>query len=114
MRWLGLEQDDAVEREVRLARHETARAAAAAMDGQRDQSELATLVRRTYESRLAGTPGTESEGSAGEVLRRAVEAERRRLVELRADGSIGDDAFHLVEEELDWAELNAEALRRRG
>ena len=114
MRWLGLEQDDEVEREVRLAREETARAAAAAMDGQGDQSGLARLVRQSYESRLAGRPSAESSGSAGEVLRRAVEAERRRLVELRADGSIGDDAFHLVEEELDWAELNAEALRRRG
>ena len=114
MRWLGLEQDDEVEREVRLARQETARAAAAAMDGEGPQGELAGLVRQSYESRLAGRPGAESSGSAGEVLRRAVEAERRRLVELRADGSIGDDAFHRVEEELDWAELNAEALRRRG
>jgi len=115
MRWLGLEHDDSVEREVRLAREETARAAAAALDGERDQGQLARLVRQTYESRLAGTPGEESDGvAAGEVLRRAVAAERRRLVELRADGSIGDDAFHQVEEELDWAELNAEALRRRG
>jgi CPA1 family monovalent cation:H+ antiporter len=36
-----------------------------------------------------------------------------RLVELRNDGTIGDDAFHRVEEDLDWAELNAEAIRRR-
>jgi CPA1 family monovalent cation:H+ antiporter len=41
-------------------------------------------------------------------MRRAVAAERRRLVELRADGTIGDDAFHRVEEELDRAELGAE------
>jgi CPA1 family monovalent cation:H+ antiporter len=114
MRWLGLEHDDSVEREVRLAREEAARAAAAAMDGEGEQGQVARLVRQTYESRLAGTPGKESDGLAGEVLRRAVAAERRRLVELRADGSIGDDAFHQVEEELDWAELNAEALRRRG
>jgi hypothetical protein len=114
MRWLGLEQDDAVEREVRLAREETARAAAAAMDGQGDQGELARLVRLTYESRLAGTRSEESAGPAGEVLHRAIAAERRRLVELRNDGTIGDDAFHQVEEDLDWAELNAEAQRRRG
>jgi hypothetical protein len=36
------------------------------------------------------------------------------LAQLRNDGTIGDDAFHRVEEDLDWAELNAEALRRRG
>jgi hypothetical protein len=29
---------------------------------------------------------------------------------LRADGTIGDDAFHKVEEELDRAELSAEAM----
>ena len=32
-------------------------------------------------------------------------AQRRRLVALRADGTIGDAAFQRVEEELDWAEL---------
>jgi CPA1 family monovalent cation:H+ antiporter len=41
-------------------------------------------------------------------MRRAVAAERRRLVALRADGTIGDDAFHRVEEELDRAELSAD------
>jgi monovalent cation/hydrogen antiporter len=114
MHWLGLEQDDAVEREVRLAREETARAAAAGVDGQGDQSELGRLVRQIYESRLADQPAAESSGHPGEVLSRAVAAERRRLVELRNEGTIGDDAFHRVEEDLDWAELNAEALRRRG
>jgi monovalent cation/hydrogen antiporter len=107
MHWLGLEHDDAVEREVRLAREETARAAAAAMDGDEATSELASLVRHTYESRLAGLAAEESPRAAGEVLLRAVAAERRRLVELRDDGTIGDDAFHRIEEDLDWAELNA-------
>jgi monovalent cation/hydrogen antiporter len=114
MHWLGLEQDDAVEREVRLAREETARAAAAATDGQGDHSELVRLLRQTHESRLSGKPETENAAPAGELLLRAVAAERRRLVELRNEGTIGDDAFHRVEEDLDWAELNAEALRRRG
>lgn len=35
---------------------------------------------------------------------------RWRLSALRADGTIGDDAFHKVEEELDRAQLGAEAL----
>jgi CPA1 family monovalent cation:H+ antiporter len=46
------------------------------------------------------------------VQRRAQAAERRTLSELRARGVIGDDAFHRVEEELDWAEVNAEAMGR--
>jgi monovalent cation/hydrogen antiporter len=113
MHWLGLEHDDAVEREVRLARDETTRAAAAAMDGQGERSEIARFLRKIYESRLAGMPGEDGSGAAGELLRQAVAAQRRRLVELRNDGTIGDDAFHRVEEDLDWAELNAEAIRRR-
>jgi hypothetical protein len=38
-------------------------------------------------------------------VRAATGAQRRRLVALRADGTIGDAAFQRVEEELDWAEL---------
>jgi len=113
MRWLGLEHDDAVEREVRLAREETTRAAADAMDGQGDTSEIARLLRKIYQSRLAEEPGQDGNGAVGELLRSAVAAQRRRLVELRDEGTIGDDAFHRIEEDLDWAELNAEAIRRR-
>jgi hypothetical protein len=39
------------------------------------------------------------------VVRIATAAQRRRLVTLRADGTIGDAAFQRVEEELDWAEM---------
>jgi CPA1 family monovalent cation:H+ antiporter len=109
MRRLGIEQDDEVEREVQIAREETARAAVAALDGNGGDHELGRLVRRKYEARLARLDGDETASLAGELLRRAVSAERRRLVELRADGTIGDDAFHKVEEELDWAELSAES-----
>jgi len=84
-----------------------------AMDGDGNRSDLARLLRQIYESRLAGAATENSAGSAGEILRSAVFAQRRRLVELRDDGTIGDDAFHRVEEDLDWAELNAEALRRQ-
>jgi monovalent cation/hydrogen antiporter len=113
MRWLGLEHDDAVEREVRLAREETTRAAATAMDGRGRQSEVARLLQQIYQSRLAGDTGEDGTGATGELLRHAVAAQRRRLVELRDDGTIGDDAFHRIEEDLDWAELNAEAVRRQ-
>ena len=109
MRRLGVEQDDEVDREVRLAREETARAGMAALDGAGEHHEL---IRRKYQTRLAGR--ADGRTPPGEVMRRAVAAERRRLVELRANGTIGDDAFHKVEEELDWAELNADASANAG
>ena len=47
-------------------------------------------------------------------MRAATEAQRRRLVALRADGTIGAAAFQRVEEELDWAELDWAQLLRAG
>ena len=126
---LGLEDDGSVERETRFARVETLRAAleaAAALP----EAESAELVRRRYELQLRraerelALDRAEADGAAGEVaastpafaadagekdeatvLRVAIDAQRRRLVALRADGTIGDAAFQRVEEELDWTEL---------
>ena len=55
----------------------------------------------------AGEPSADAD-----TLRAAIAAERQRLSELRANGTIGDDAFQQVEEELDWAELDAESVLR--
>ena len=70
---------------------------------------MVLLLRRKYETRLAG------DGTVDYVAAqmRAQEAQRRTLSELRAQGVIGDDAFHRVEEELDWGEIGAEAMARR-
>jgi len=38
---------------------------------------------------------------------RAISAQRLALLRLREEGMIGDEAFHRLEEELDWAELHA-------
>jgi NhaP-type Na+/H+ or K+/H+ antiporter len=116
---LNLDDDGTVEREIRLARLETLRAAVAAAS-ECEGAETAALVRHRYELQLrraendaAESPVPEVEGAASadaEVVRAAVEARRQRLVALRADGTIGDAAFQRVEEELDWAELDWEHL----
>lgn len=117
---LGLEHDDEVEREVRLARVETLRAGTAALRDGDGGTEAAELLRRQYEVRLAHAEarhagqvpgdGQVSSRDLSTAALAATRAERRRLSELRADGTIGDDAFHLVEEELDRAELSAQAM----
>ncbi len=117
---LRLEPDDEVEREVRLARLETLRAGAAALEGADSTGEAADLVRQKYRVRLrraearvdsgaSGHAGQEERGYA-DAARAAMAAERRRLSALRSEGTIGDDAYHRVEEELDRAELSAEAM----
>jgi hypothetical protein len=40
-----------------------------------------------------------------EIHRGALEAARQAVLAMRANDEIGDDAFHHVEEELDWLEM---------
>jgi len=122
MHALALHDDGSVEREVRLARAETARAALAAVDGAGSDDEMVGFLRRKYQGRLrraeSDPPGGADEpveatawrDFAG-VQQRAQAEERHALSDLRARGVIGDDAFHRVEEELDWAEVHAETGR---
>jgi Na+/H+ antiporter len=114
---LRLEDDGSVEREVRLARVESLRAALAAAEAC-PGAETAALVRHRYDLQLTraeaavARPAAEDSADRDEqdadeaVVRVATRAQRRRLVALRADGTIGDAAFQRVEEELDWAELD--------
>ena len=118
--WLRLEEDDTVDREVRLARIETLRAALQATE-EASRTETAAHVRRRYELQLQralnddGNQHEPAEPTAddGDVMRAAIAAERRRLSALRADGTIGDAAFQQVEQELDWAELDAQQVLNR-
>jgi monovalent cation/hydrogen antiporter len=131
---LRLEDDGTVDREVHLARVESLRAAldaAVCCPG----AETAELVRHRYELQLrraeqefagdggdgrrtAPLPATvedaDGQDADAAVVRAATEAQRRRLLELRADGTIGDAAFQRVEEELDWAELDWAQLLQAG
>jgi len=124
--YLRLEDDGMVEREVRLARVETLRAAVAAA-ACCPGAGTAELVRHRYELQLrraeedfaadgrpARTDGAATAGAAqaddrdgdAAVVRAATDAQRQRLGALRADGTIGDAAFQQVQEALDWAELD--------
>jgi CPA1 family monovalent cation:H+ antiporter len=125
MNVLHLEDDGTVDREVRLARVEIARAALIATPNRRGE-EIADLQRRRYEVMLrraeadlaAGGDG-QGEAAANErrapdvdatVVREALSAERHRLLALRADGTIGDTAFQRVEQGLDLEELHLQQL----
>jgi monovalent cation/hydrogen antiporter len=118
---LQLRDDGSVEREVRLARVETLRAALSAT-AEVPGDDLSGVLRHRYEvllrraeANLAGaTTGPDGDGRAfalaPAIARTATSAERRRLVALRADGTIGDAAFQRLEQELDWEELDLQQL----
>ena len=104
---VALPDDDSVDEEARLARKHGAKAALAALGADRE-TEAGHLLALHYEGRLAekGSIGADATG-LGSLRRRALAAERDSLVQLRRQGDIGDDAFHVVEEELDWAQAEA-------
>jgi CPA1 family monovalent cation:H+ antiporter len=134
--WLGLRDDGEVEREVRLARVETLQAAMSATSDHSGADTVA-LVRHRYELQLRraeqarsadtaepadvatvalGVGATDTSGEAADiaVVRAATDAQRKRLLELRASGTIGDAAFQRIQEELDWAELDWSQLLQVG
>lgn len=106
---LCLPDDQSVEREVNHARCRSLEAAVKELASDADPA--AALVRREYEDalrRASEGDGQVPDRLAGDVFRaRAVRAARNALANLRATGEVGDDAFHKVEEELDFLELSA-------
>jgi Na+/H+ antiporter len=115
IRALGLRDDGSVERELQVARAETARAALSDLERQA-QSEpppAVALLRREYAARLRAVesePASDQRDGASlaEMQRRAVLVQRQALLDLRSRSVIGDDAFHVIEEEIDLLELSAD------
>jgi monovalent cation/hydrogen antiporter len=105
MRWLGLRDDGSVERELRVAREETAKAALTTLESAEPRA-AAELLQREYQARLR--PDTHEPANLARLQKRAVNAQRQALMDLRAREVIGDDAFHAAEEEIDLLELTAD------
>jgi Na+/H+ antiporter len=110
---LQLKEENPVIAEVARARAVAYRAALDEIDG--DPSEAAEILRLEYRALLLRA-GSDPDGgvSTGELpadplRRRAIGAARRSILALRQSETIGDDAFHQLEEEFDWAELSAQA-----
>lgn len=105
---LKLRDDGEVDDEARRAHKRLARIAIDVLDA--DQSPESDLLRREFASLLDGTTTADNKSdnhAPYETLRARIIAEQRRvLLEMRGNGDIGDDAFHQIEERLDWAEMS--------
>jgi CPA1 family monovalent cation:H+ antiporter len=111
LRALKLHDDDPVGREVTAARERARRAALASLDGSRASS--ADFVRQQLRLSLA-EPAAAGAGTAqSELHRAALRAARQAIIAMRASDEIGDDAFHRIEEELDWLDMAAEQTGSR-
>ena len=108
--WLALDDGDPLKHEVGWARRAAFHAALESFDGNETaEAQLLRLEYRQLLDRAENNPDglTSGELPADPLRRQAIGAARRVLLEMRDSGEIGDDAFHLLEEEFDWAELSA-------
>jgi CPA1 family monovalent cation:H+ antiporter len=108
LRALDLDDDDPVGRELSVARQRALRAGLASFA--RNRSPVAELVRQELTARLAyersDADGDDARRSEHiELLRESLRAARQAVLAMRANDEIGDDAFHRMEEELDWLEM---------
>lgn len=108
LRALKLHDGDPVANEVRTARRRALQAALAELP--RESSAAVDLVRDNLKMHL-GPP--QDEGSSQPVgaeydnaYRAALQSARRTGLAMRDSGEIGDDAFHALENDLDWMEAS--------
>jgi CPA1 family monovalent cation:H+ antiporter len=106
LRALDLDDDDPVSRELNAARERALRAGLATLEN--DRSPVADAIREEFTTRLVTEPreaGAAALPSHGQIHRAALQAARQAVLVMRANNEIGDDAFHAMEEELDWLEM---------
>src|SRR4051812_17076702 len=105
---LRVPDDGMVDREMRQARFATAEAALAAIAD--EPGEEAELLRAELhaDGEFAASAKEGDERRISETIRlrsKALAARRNRLLAMRDDGVIGDEAFQQLEKELDFADL---------
>ena len=114
---LHLQDDDPVGRELRSARDRALEAGLASFAA--DESTIANAVRQELTAQLtheraAGSAGNDIRVARNELHGCALTAARKAVHDMRASEEIGDDAFHQMEEELDWIEMSGSGRKEGG
>jgi monovalent cation/hydrogen antiporter len=110
---LRFEEDRSVESEVSRGRVAIMQAALETLEG--ESSAAAAAVREFYAEAKAVAENSEAPQAMTDYDRlrlRAIERQRKKLNKLRDEGAIGDEAYHRLQEEIDWAELDAAPVGR--
>lgn len=108
IRFLRFAPDTSWEKGLSDARADLLESALAELEGK--ESKAAAILRHVYTSereivRKGEHPREVSE--MDELRRSIITAKRQKLAEMRRTDEIDDDIFHILEQELDWAELAA-------
>jgi CPA1 family monovalent cation:H+ antiporter len=109
---LDLRDGDPVGQEVDRARARALNAALATFET--DTSAVAEAVRQEFTAHLGSAATDREEGQAiranhTDLHRRALAAARHTVLDMRTTDDIGEDAFHVLEEEFDWIEMGSGA-----
>jgi hypothetical protein len=62
-------------------------------------------VRARFEALMRYRQGCDGADDEAALYARALRTSRQAILAMRASDEIGDDAFHEIEEELDWLEM---------
>jgi CPA1 family monovalent cation:H+ antiporter len=113
LRALHFAPDRSIEQEVSRARVAVMQAALDSLAG--DDSRAAAAMRDQYAATRTVAESPESPQAAteyDELRLRAIKHQRVALERLRTEGTISDEAYHRLQEEIDWAELDASPAGR--
>lgn len=108
LRMLKLRDDDPVGREESAAHARALEAALSAVAHER--SAAAETVRQKFTALLTFEKAAQDEGDMRgdhyvDIYLHALQAARQAVLAMRDSDAIGDDAFHRIEEKLDWLEM---------
>jgi CPA1 family monovalent cation:H+ antiporter len=108
LRALNLQDDDPVGHEVAAARERALRAGLGSFA--HDRSPVAEAVRQEFTAHLGSAPAdldsrNPTQSAHSDIHHTALQAARQAVLAMRASDEIGDNAFHQMEEELDWLEM---------
>ena len=108
LRWLKLEPDGVVERDVSKGRIASMEAALGALAGETSRAAEALRGELKATRRVSQDEDEPQAATEHDALRlRTLKARREKLHAMRRSGEIGDDAYHRLMEEADWDELSA-------
>ncbi|HWH41506.1 MAG TPA: cation:proton antiporter [Usitatibacter sp.] len=107
---LDLHDDDPVGREWSAARERALQAALASLEGA--PAHIGAPLRKEFQARLGivepgNTALQRGARDYSDIRLDAIRAARDTIIAMRGGGEIGDDAFHCLEQELDWLEMTS-------
>jgi CPA1 family monovalent cation:H+ antiporter len=103
LRALDLHDGDPVGQEVETGRTKAFEAGLASIEDA--QSPAAQHVRAKFQALAQYCQDDDADARQDALYAQALRGARRAILAMRASDEIGDDAFHAIEEELDWLEM---------